>query len=55
MALRPSCPALIGAVIAYFYAGARVWAIGVKAVGALAGFGVGSIIALILSILSREA
>jgi hypothetical protein len=51
----PLALALLGAVIGYFYAGALVAAIGVKAVGALAGFGAGSVIALILSILSGEA
>jgi hypothetical protein len=41
---------VVGAVIGYFYAGELVSILGVKAVGVLAGFGVGSVMAIFLNI-----
>jgi hypothetical protein len=43
---------LIGAVIGYVFAGGVVSIIGIKAMGALAGAGVGLLVGLVVSILS---
>jgi hypothetical protein len=45
---------VIGAVIGSFYAGELVSILEIQAVGVLAGFGVGSVIALFLSIARAE-